>query len=237
MHISKDQCRAARDYLEWSRGTLSRASGVSVDTIKNFEHGTNPLDRAGDYSGVRGAGAGICRGWRSEAPPMHGVRPAAECEGRLADRRSDKRRRRAASIRVPCQNQSLQKDQPPPFRSGGFPAHIATSSSLRGCRTAILLYNWGRHGPNGTGGAVYYRGEAARMLELVIKHSSTGATYWLRVSSVAGLASVTDQEKALGLPGRLDDFESEAGIYRSAGVWNHGAICAVTIRHRMSGRR
>jgi DNA-binding XRE family transcriptional regulator len=40
MHISKDQCRAARNYLYWSRGTLSRASGVSVDTIKNFEHGT-----------------------------------------------------------------------------------------------------------------------------------------------------------------------------------------------------
>jgi hypothetical protein len=36
--------------------------------------------------------------------------------------------------------------------------------------------NWGRHGPNGAGGAVYYRGEAARVLELVIKHSSTGTT-------------------------------------------------------------
>jgi len=36
--------------------------------------------------------------------------------------------------------------------------------------------------------------------------------YWLRVSDVAGLASVTDQEKTQGLPRRGDDFESEAGI-------------------------
>ena len=36
--------------------------------------------------------------------------------------------------------------------------------------------------------------------------------YWLRVSGVAGLARVTDQEKAQGLPVRGDGFESEAGV-------------------------
>jgi ribosome-binding protein aMBF1 (putative translation factor) len=35
--LTPDQCRAARGFLDWSRGALAAASGVSVETIKNFE--------------------------------------------------------------------------------------------------------------------------------------------------------------------------------------------------------
>jgi hypothetical protein len=59
--------------------------------------------------------------------------------------------------------------------------------------------------------------------------------YWLRVSDVAGLASVTIRR-------RLRDCRVEAMIlsrkpesYRSAGARNHGATCAVMIQHRMPG--
>jgi hypothetical protein len=61
--------------------------------------------------------------------------------------------------------------------------------------------------------------------------------YWLRVSGVAWLASATDQAKPQDLQGQGNEFESEAGIYRSAGMRNHGAICAVTIWHRMPDLR
>lgn len=32
--------------------------------------------------------------------------------------------------------------------------------------------NWGRHGPNHEGPALYYSGEAAKVLALVIKHDN-----------------------------------------------------------------
>jgi DNA-binding XRE family transcriptional regulator len=37
MNITSEQSRAARCYLDWSRDDLARASGVSPETIKNFE--------------------------------------------------------------------------------------------------------------------------------------------------------------------------------------------------------
>lgn len=38
-HITREQCRAARCYLDWSRDKLAKACGVSPETIKNFETG------------------------------------------------------------------------------------------------------------------------------------------------------------------------------------------------------
>ncbi len=38
--ITAAQLRAARGLLDWSRSDLSKASGVSPETIKNIEHGT-----------------------------------------------------------------------------------------------------------------------------------------------------------------------------------------------------
>ncbi len=37
--ITPEQLRAARGLLDWSRGDLSKASGISQETIKNIEHG------------------------------------------------------------------------------------------------------------------------------------------------------------------------------------------------------
>lgn len=36
--ITPEQLRAARGLLDWSRGDLSKASGISQETIKNIEH-------------------------------------------------------------------------------------------------------------------------------------------------------------------------------------------------------
>ncbi|MDR3424436.1 MAG: helix-turn-helix transcriptional regulator [Alphaproteobacteria bacterium] len=38
--ITAAQLRAARGLLDWSRSDLSKASGISPETIKNIEHGT-----------------------------------------------------------------------------------------------------------------------------------------------------------------------------------------------------
>src|ERR1022692_633303 len=37
--ITREQSRAARCFLDWSRAETAQASGVSVETIKNFETG------------------------------------------------------------------------------------------------------------------------------------------------------------------------------------------------------
>ncbi len=37
--MTPEQLRAARGLLDWSRGELSLASGLSLETIKNIEHG------------------------------------------------------------------------------------------------------------------------------------------------------------------------------------------------------
>jgi DNA-binding XRE family transcriptional regulator len=37
MNLNPAQCRAARGHLGWTREDLATASGVSVETIKNFE--------------------------------------------------------------------------------------------------------------------------------------------------------------------------------------------------------
>jgi DNA-binding XRE family transcriptional regulator len=39
-HITREQCRAARCYLDWSRHDLAKACGVSPETIRNLEQGT-----------------------------------------------------------------------------------------------------------------------------------------------------------------------------------------------------
>jgi DNA-binding XRE family transcriptional regulator len=39
MNLTCEQCRAARCFLDWSREEMAEASGVSKETIKNFEHG------------------------------------------------------------------------------------------------------------------------------------------------------------------------------------------------------
>jgi DNA-binding XRE family transcriptional regulator len=39
INLTPDQCRAARGFLNWSREELAKASGVSPETIKNFETG------------------------------------------------------------------------------------------------------------------------------------------------------------------------------------------------------
>jgi transcriptional regulator with XRE-family HTH domain len=45
MLISAAQLRAARGLLDWTRSELSKASGVSPETIKNIEHGIfNPTE-------------------------------------------------------------------------------------------------------------------------------------------------------------------------------------------------
>ncbi len=58
--ISAAQCRAARALVEWSRETLSEASGVSVDGIRDFEHRTTQLDaedRKSMQQALEGGGA------------------------------------------------------------------------------------------------------------------------------------------------------------------------------------
>jgi DNA-binding XRE family transcriptional regulator len=39
IHITREQCRAARCYLDWSRHDLAKVCGVAPETIKNFETG------------------------------------------------------------------------------------------------------------------------------------------------------------------------------------------------------
>lgn len=39
MTISGPQLRAARNYLDWTRNTLAKATRLSPETIKNIEHG------------------------------------------------------------------------------------------------------------------------------------------------------------------------------------------------------
>jgi DNA-binding transcriptional regulator YiaG len=46
VRITPAQCRAARDLLGWSPDDLARAAGVSVFTIRNFEHHRAPPETA-----------------------------------------------------------------------------------------------------------------------------------------------------------------------------------------------
>jgi transcriptional regulator with XRE-family HTH domain len=39
MHISPEQCRAARGFLDWSQKELSQRAGVARKTIADFEQG------------------------------------------------------------------------------------------------------------------------------------------------------------------------------------------------------
>jgi DNA-binding XRE family transcriptional regulator len=39
MNITREQCRAARCFLDWSRVELADAADLSPETIKNFETG------------------------------------------------------------------------------------------------------------------------------------------------------------------------------------------------------
>jgi DNA-binding XRE family transcriptional regulator len=41
--ISKDQCRAARELLTWTREDLAKGASVSAGTVKNFEAGRKVL--------------------------------------------------------------------------------------------------------------------------------------------------------------------------------------------------
>ena len=41
MKITPEQCRAARAFLNWSQSKLAEASGVSRETIINFERDTH----------------------------------------------------------------------------------------------------------------------------------------------------------------------------------------------------
>lgn len=46
MVISRDQCRAARAFVEWTQDRLAEASGVAKKTIADFETGKRtPYDR------------------------------------------------------------------------------------------------------------------------------------------------------------------------------------------------
>jgi transcriptional regulator with XRE-family HTH domain len=61
MAITPSQCRAAREFLRWSRDDLEEISKVGRETIGNFERGdVNPtprtvidLERAFENAGIR----------------------------------------------------------------------------------------------------------------------------------------------------------------------------------------
>jgi len=61
MAITPIQCRAAREFLRWSRGDLEEISKVGRETIGNFERGdVNPtprtvidLERAFENAGIK----------------------------------------------------------------------------------------------------------------------------------------------------------------------------------------
>ena len=69
--MTPEQCRSARELLDWSAADLARATGVSVITVRNFE-AAKPMDdrrapilmqRALEGAGVRfdAQGAGTVR--------------------------------------------------------------------------------------------------------------------------------------------------------------------------------
>ena len=70
--ITKDQCRAARALIEWSRADLAKAAKVSERTITDFERGarspinaslaaiTGALEEAGvEFIPANGGGPGV----------------------------------------------------------------------------------------------------------------------------------------------------------------------------------
>lgn len=37
--LTKEDCKAARVYLDWKAGDLAEAAGISIDTLRSFESG------------------------------------------------------------------------------------------------------------------------------------------------------------------------------------------------------
>lgn len=46
MHLTPEQCRAARGFLDWSQERLAQTAGVSRSTIRDFENGRHELHRS-----------------------------------------------------------------------------------------------------------------------------------------------------------------------------------------------
>ena len=58
--ITAPQLRAARGMLDWTRGDLAKAAGMSPETIKNIEHGTfRPQEATSDAIIRAFAGHGV----------------------------------------------------------------------------------------------------------------------------------------------------------------------------------
>lgn len=71
MSITKEQCRAARSYLDWSRLELASAAGISPDMIKNFEYGTfspNYATEQAIITAIKAQGLEFVEGGIREAP-------------------------------------------------------------------------------------------------------------------------------------------------------------------------
>lgn len=67
------QCRSARGFLDWTRADLAKASGVSVETVKNFEHGTftpNDASRTAIIAAFEAQGVGFTEGGVKRKPSL-----------------------------------------------------------------------------------------------------------------------------------------------------------------------
>jgi DNA-binding XRE family transcriptional regulator len=59
--VSPDQCRRARDILDWTRGDLAKAANVTLHVVANFENGrgVSPASEAAIRAALEAVGIGF----------------------------------------------------------------------------------------------------------------------------------------------------------------------------------
>jgi DNA-binding XRE family transcriptional regulator len=194
--ISAAQLRAARGLLDWSRSDLSKASGISPETIKNIEHGTfRPQETTADAIVRAFASHGV------EFTDNNGIRQVADAVIRLEGAEGFKRfldsvydvarsPETSATEEKPICISNVNEELFAQYLGDYLAKHIARMNEIKNMKIKVLVRN-----DTGSDNASDSRGSLYRECRQVCGEQSGNVPFYVYGDNLAIL--IFDDKKAL----------------------------------------